>query len=280
MFDPWTIYCPLVRQDVDKCLLPPCVNTPSSSHTGSSCIQQNDIIPDGTLLSITPSYASDFGVCCAACSNTARCNAFAYCQPGSGNCTIPRGTVGAGTYNETSCLLFYQQALELPGNGIKPATFTTNVVVNFVAGAPIAASTLADGNGTVDGYAPYAFARLASDVGVLQTCGSNGNGTCVLDNATLEVGHRVGDGDQGMQGSTTVGWQPTKCNIPHQSNTLYIPLRMQQQLVTTPPIALHSNTSPPLPLLDLLASPHSTPRCNCDLPSTTTYSNPRAQSST
>lgn len=110
---------------------------------------------------------------------------FAYCPPGSGNCTVPPGSIGAGTYNQTACILFYQQLLELPGNGIKAATYSTNVVINFVAGAPIPDPT----NVTVDGYRAYAYAHMPSDLGTLTTCGASINGeACELKGVTHEVG--------------------------------------------------------------------------------------------
>ncbi len=246
-----------------------CINTPPTIHPGSSCIQQNDIIPDGTLLSTTPSYTPTFAGCCAACSANTKCNAFAYCQPGVGSCTIPTGSVGAGVYNETSCLLFYQQALELPGNGIKAATFTTNVVVNFVAGAPVGAITIP--TTMVDGYAPYALARLAADVGVLQTCGGSGNATCMVTNATVEVFGCGGDAIMCV-------------DMPHVLSTLmslfHVLHRMQQLHVTPPPFVLPLNTSPPQPPPDSLASLPSTPHSNCAYCSTTISNNPLLPNST
>lgn len=156
----------------------------STPHTGSTCIQQNDIIPDGTLLSTTPIYAPTFAACCNACASAARCNVFAFCPVGAGNCTIPPGSVGAGTYNETACMLMYQQSLEIPGNGIKAATYSTNVVINFVAGAPIVATAA---NVSVDGYRVYAYAHMPNAVGTLRTCGAAANATCQLSGVSQEV---------------------------------------------------------------------------------------------
>lgn len=156
----------------------------SPPHPGSKCIQQNDVIPDGTSLSSTPSYASTFAECCDTCASTPRCNVFAYCPPSAGNCTVPPGSVGAGTYNESACLLFYQQSLEVPGNGIKAATYSTNVVINFVAGAPVTnAATMLP----VDGYTAYAYAHMPGSVGTLDTCGASANSSCSFQDVTQEV---------------------------------------------------------------------------------------------